>query len=77
MISLQMVLIYKERAEGANEWDLMLTHSFPSPVLALAYEDVLGDGANELIVNTIAGLHVLQVPQELTSLRRKWGEFRL
>ncbi|RXG69664.1 Kaptin [Armadillidium vulgare] len=61
----QVVLIYKLVEETHHNWEFdKKLFNFHSPVLSLAYEDILGDGIKELIISTMAGVHVYQTDPE-------------
>lgn len=57
----QEVLIYKELPGKHNEFSLVYQHSLPQPVLALHWADMSNDGANNLIVISLMGIHILEV----------------
>lgn len=40
---------------------LAWTKPFSDPVMALTFDDVMGDGVLDLVVLTLKGLHILEV----------------
>ncbi|KAJ2161585.1 hypothetical protein GGF46_001355 [Coemansia sp. RSA 552] len=52
------VLIYKD--VGVHGYALVWRRRFPAPVYGIFSADINGDGANELVVVTLVGVHIMQ-----------------
>lgn len=54
----QKCMVYHLTKDG---WELMCQMNAPGAVFGMVYADILGDGVNELVMSSIAGIHIFQV----------------
>lgn len=73
----QELLVYKltSSSESDSSLDMTITwqRSFSSPLFAIDYLDMTGDGVCEIVVACLSGLHILQVTSQQLTQKLKHG----